>query len=100
MKSDLSDIPKSDLMNVKSRVFGKTNMATAAAMLLVSAPMVSLAEESVTTSPVSVPKVDLGPFALHPTIFVNFFGLGLLVMVFPAALYSDAQARKIKAIED
>ena len=46
------------------------------------------------------PKVDVGPFALHPTIFVNFFGLGLLVMVFPAALYSDAQARKIKAIED
>ena len=46
------------------------------------------------------PEVPIGPFSLHPTIFVNFFGLGLLIMVFPAALYSDAQARKIKAIED
>ncbi|HJM66574.1 MAG TPA: type II secretion system F family protein [Candidatus Thalassarchaeaceae archaeon] len=46
------------------------------------------------------PEVPLGPFSLYPTIFVNFFGIGLLIMVFPAALYSDAQARKIKAIED
>ena len=46
------------------------------------------------------PEVPIGPFSLHPTIFVNFFGLGLLIMVFPPALYSDAQARKIKAIED
>ena len=46
------------------------------------------------------PGFELGPFDIHPTIFVNFFGIGLLVAVFPPSIYKDAQARKIKAIED
>ncbi len=46
------------------------------------------------------PELKLGPLNMHPTLFVNFFGIGLLVMVYPAALYSDRQMRKINAIED
>ena len=46
------------------------------------------------------PEVNLGPLSLRPTMFVNFFGLGFLLMVYPAALYSDRQMRKIEAVED
>ena len=46
------------------------------------------------------PEVNLGPLSLRPTMFVNFFGLGFLVMVFPAAIYSDRQMKKIEAVED
>ena len=46
------------------------------------------------------PEVKLGPLSLRPTMFVNFFGLGFLVMVYPAAIYSDRQMRKIDAVEE
>ena len=46
------------------------------------------------------PEVNMGPLSLRPTMFVNFFGLGFLLMVYPAALYSDRQMRKIEAVED
>ncbi|MDP6906482.1 MAG: type II secretion system F family protein [Candidatus Thalassarchaeaceae archaeon] len=46
------------------------------------------------------PELSLGPLNLRPTLFVNFFGLGLLLMVYPAALYSDRQMAKIEAIEE
>ncbi|MDG1524749.1 MAG: type II secretion system F family protein [Candidatus Thalassarchaeaceae archaeon] len=45
------------------------------------------------------PEVNLGPLSLRPTMFVNFFGLGFLVMVYPAALYSDRQMMKIEKVE-
>ena len=46
------------------------------------------------------PEVNLGPLSLRPTMFVNFFGLGFLIMVYPAAIYSDRQMNKIEAVED
>ena len=46
------------------------------------------------------PEVNLGPKSIRPTMFVNFFGLGFLIMVYPAAIYSDRQMRKIDAVED
>ena len=46
------------------------------------------------------PEVNLGPVSLRPTMFVNFFGLGFLLMVYPAAIYSDRQMKKIEAVED
>ncbi len=46
------------------------------------------------------PPMELGPVPLRPTLFVNFFGLGLLITVFPAALYKDRQMRRIKAVEE
>lgn len=46
------------------------------------------------------PEVNLGPLSLRPTMFVNFFGLGLLLMVYPAAVYSDKQTARIDAIEE
>ena len=46
------------------------------------------------------PELSLGPLSLRPTMFVNFFGLGFLFMVYPAAIYSDRQMRKIEAVED
>jgi flagellar protein FlaJ len=46
------------------------------------------------------PEVNLGPMSLRPTMFVNFFGLGFLVMVYPAAIYSDRQQSKIEKVED
>ena len=46
------------------------------------------------------PEVNLGPVSLRPTMFVNFFGLGFLLMVYPAAVYSDRQMKKIEAVED
>ena len=46
------------------------------------------------------PEVNLGPLSLRPTMFVNFFGLGFLIMVYPAAVYSDRQMKKIEAVED
>ena len=46
------------------------------------------------------PEVNLGPLSLRPTMFVNFFGLGFLIMVYPAAIYSDRQMKKIEAVED
>ncbi len=46
------------------------------------------------------PELVVGPLKLRPTLFVNFFGLGFLVMVYPAALYFDRQVKKIDAIED
>ena len=46
------------------------------------------------------PELELGPLSLRPTMFVNFFGLGFLFMVYPAALYHDRQQKKIEAVED
>ena len=46
------------------------------------------------------PEVNLGPLSLRPTMFVNFFGLGFLIMVYPAAIYSDRQMLKIEKVED
>ena len=46
------------------------------------------------------PELELGPLSLRPTMFVNFFGLGFLLMVYPAAVYSDRQQKKIEAVED
>jgi flagellar protein FlaJ len=45
------------------------------------------------------PEVNLGPLSLRPTMFVNFFGLGFLIMVYPAAIYSDRQMVKIEKME-
>ena len=45
------------------------------------------------------PEVALGPISTHPAMFVNFFGLGFLFMVYPAAIYSDRQQKKIEAVE-
>lgn len=46
------------------------------------------------------PELALGPLKLRPTLFVNFFALGFLVMVYPAAIYYDRQVKRIDAIED
>ena len=46
------------------------------------------------------PELEAGPLSLRPTMFVNFFGLGFLLMVYPAAIYSDRQQKKIEAVED
>jgi len=46
------------------------------------------------------PEVNLGPISMRPTMFVNFFGIGFIVMVYPAAIYSDRQMQKINAIEE
>jgi len=46
------------------------------------------------------PEVALGPLKLRPTLFVNFFAFGFLVMVYPAARYYDKQVKRIDAIED
>ena len=42
------------------------------------------------------PEVEIGPVSLRPTLFVNFFGIGLLLIVFPSAVYKDKQMRMIK----
>ena len=46
------------------------------------------------------PELSLGPMSLRPTLFVNFFGIGLLVMVYPAAVYRDKQFARIEAVEE
>ena len=46
------------------------------------------------------PELSLGPLKLRPMMFANFFGLGFLLMVYPAAVYSDRQMQKIEAMED
>jgi flagellar protein FlaJ len=45
------------------------------------------------------PRVAYGPVDLRPTLFVNFFGIGFLIMLFPASIYKDKQMKKIKDVE-
>ena len=46
------------------------------------------------------PEVNLGPFHLRPTIYLNFFGFGFFMMIYPAAVYWDGVQRNIYAMED
>ena len=45
------------------------------------------------------PELNLGGLSLRPLMFVNFFGIGFLIMIYPPARYRDNQMMKIEAIE-
>ena len=46
------------------------------------------------------PKYELGGFQIHPTIFLNFFGLSLFFIFWPASFYWDRVKANINAIEE
>ncbi|MDP6640164.1 MAG: type II secretion system F family protein [Candidatus Poseidoniaceae archaeon] len=45
------------------------------------------------------PEVDFG-VKLRPTIFLNFFGIGIFVMIYPASYYWDKQMKALNEIEE
>lgn len=46
------------------------------------------------------PKYELGGLEIHPTIFLNFFGLSLFFIFWPASFYWDRVKANINAIEE
>jgi len=46
------------------------------------------------------PEVKLGGFELHPTIYINFFGFGFFLMIYPASVYWDRVQKNINAREE
>ena len=46
------------------------------------------------------PKYELGGIQIHPTIFLNFFGLSLFFIFWPASFYWDRVKANINAIEE
>ena len=45
------------------------------------------------------PEVEVGPLKLRPFLFVNFFGYGFLLIVFPGAIYWDKKMKTLSALE-
>ena len=45
------------------------------------------------------PEVEVGPLKLRPFLFVNFFGYGFLLIVFPGAVYWDKKMKTLSALE-
>ena len=45
------------------------------------------------------PEVEVGPLKLRPLLFVNFFGYGFLLIVFPGAIYWDRKMKTLSALE-
>jgi len=46
------------------------------------------------------PTLKLGPLSLHPTIFLNFFGLTFFCFIFPASYYWEKVAEKKNEVEE
>ncbi|RAH14730.1 MAG: hypothetical protein CMB56_004605 [Methanobacteriota archaeon] len=46
------------------------------------------------------PELQLGGFDLHPTIYINFFGFGFFLMIYPASVYWDRVQKNINAREE
>ena len=46
------------------------------------------------------PELDLGITSFRPTLFLNFFGLGIFIAFFPASYYWDGVKNRINSMED
>ena len=46
------------------------------------------------------PEVDLLGITLRPTIFLNWFGIGIFVLIYPASIYWERQMKSLNDIED
>jgi len=46
------------------------------------------------------PELPLAGFSLHPTIYINFFGFGFFLMIYPASVYWDRVQKNINAREE
>ena len=46
------------------------------------------------------PEVDLGITSFRPTLFLNFFGIGIFVAFFPASYYWDGVKNRVNAKEE
>ena len=46
------------------------------------------------------PALELGPLKVHPTIFLNFFGLTFFLFIFPASYYWEKVEEKKNEVEE
>ena len=46
------------------------------------------------------PSLDLGPLKLHPSLFLNFFGITFFVFIYPASYYWEKVERKKNEVEE
>ena len=46
------------------------------------------------------PEVDLGITSFRPTMFLNFFGLGIFLAFFPASYYWDGVKNRVNSMEE
>ena len=46
------------------------------------------------------PSFDLGPLKLHPSLFLNFFGITFFVFIYPASYYWEKVERKKNEVEE
>ena len=46
------------------------------------------------------PKISAGPLSIHPTIFLNFFGLTFFFFIYPAAYYWERVQKNINEVEE
>ena len=46
------------------------------------------------------PSMDIGPLKVHPTIFLNFFGITFFLLIFPASYYWEKVEAKKNEVEE